>query len=220
MTHRTGIYFLIKGDSIVYIGMTTKYPHRLKWHNSQKMDYDSVHFIECAADKLLYYEVRWIKRFKPIHNSKGKGRKPKAQKPKAQKPSRNRDQKIYKYMKLRKLTRLSKLAFGTYGHLSVGRMIELGKSIDLIQMYYKLSHITFFDDILDELGITMEWRIDKPNINRDKCYEFLKTFHGDEMARRKENKERKIYQESKQSLRAINIVSRSKQYNKNKNQGH
>lgn len=65
---KTGIYFLIKRNDVVYIGKTTKYPMRLKYHIHQKLDFDTVKFIECTKDNLAYYEKRWIERFKPAHN--------------------------------------------------------------------------------------------------------------------------------------------------------
>lgn len=66
----TGIYFLILRNKVVYIGQTTRWPSRLAGHCYK--NFNKVRFIECKRSKLSYYEMRWIKRFKPelnkIHN--------------------------------------------------------------------------------------------------------------------------------------------------------
>ena len=66
---------------------------------------------------------------------------------------------------LRKLTLKSQMKFGKYYDLTVGQIIDsMGtKGIKyLVWVYYCSSKITFMDEILDELCILPENRIDKP----------------------------------------------------------
>jgi hypothetical protein len=65
----------------------------------------------------------------------------------------------------RVLTRKSILGFGyaDVRELSVQMIIDLGKENYLIKSYFGLEKIDFTEDILDELKITSEYRISKPN---------------------------------------------------------
>jgi hypothetical protein len=65
----------------------------------------------------------------------------------------------------RVLTRKSILGFGyaDVRDLSVQMIIDLGKENYLIKSYFGLEKIDFTEDILDELKITSEYRISKPN---------------------------------------------------------
>lgn len=74
---------------------------------------------------------------------------------------------------LRTLTRKSKLGFGKDKELTVQRMLDLRKNLSLISAYYKLTSINFTEDILTELKITEEYRIEKPSSNIDEYYRFL-----------------------------------------------
>ena len=64
---------------------------------------------------------------------------------------------------LRKLTKKSTLNFGKFKDYTVEHLFGMKKQIELTSIYFKLSTITFTDDILDELGITEEFRIEKPS---------------------------------------------------------
>jgi len=74
----------------------------------------------------------------------------------------------------RTLTRKSILGFGYSENrdLSVQMLLDLKRHYILISSYFNLDKINFTDDILDELGITEEWRIDKPGKNVEKGKEF------------------------------------------------
>ena len=74
---------------------------------------------------------------------------------------------------LRTLTKKSKLGFGKFKDETVQRILDLKKPLELISAYYKLSSINFTDDILLELKITDEFKLQKPCINLDLYYEFL-----------------------------------------------
>ncbi len=67
---------------------------------------------------------------------------------------------------LRKLTRKSMLKFGRYHDYTVQQILDTKgiKGLNTLTWYYFCAEaITFFDDILDELGITKEIRIKKPS---------------------------------------------------------
>lgn len=213
--NRTGVYFLLNEGVIVYIGKTTKYPMRIKYHVGQGMEFDSVRFVECAKEMLSTYEKRWIEKFQPINNTAHKKERKNAL-PKFI----SGGYKKHFFMKFRKLTKKSRIGFGTYKDATVERMFVMGKTVDLIQMYYNLSHITFFDEILTELKITPEWTIQKPGSDREKGRDFTRTFYNSEMVDRRERKEKRNFQDSKQSLQQIAIKASSRSYHQNKNQGH
>ena len=65
---------------------------------------------------------------------------------------------------LRKLSRKSQLKFGSMADITVQIAIDLGlkEKTKLVWYYYNSSNITYMDDILDELKITEELRIEKP----------------------------------------------------------
>lgn len=66
---------------------------------------------------------------------------------------------------LRTLTVKSTMGFGIHKELKVGEVINLNKKQYLRWCYYNLSNITFTEDILIQLGITEEYRIEKPGKN-------------------------------------------------------
>lgn len=74
--------------------------------------------------------------------------------------------KIIKMRVLKRvLTRKSILGYG-YSEdrdLSVQMILDLGRGNVLIKSYFNLEKIDFIEDILDELGISAEYRIVKPN---------------------------------------------------------
>jgi hypothetical protein len=84
----------------------------------------------------------------------------------------------------RVLTRKSILGFGwaDVRDLSVQMIIDLGRENYLIKSYYGLEKIDFTEDILDELGITPEYRLIKP----DKSYELQKKFFDNKFSKLKE----------------------------------
>lgn len=64
----SGVYFLLQNGKVVYVGQSTNVEKRLISHKWTEKQFDSYRVIPCAKDLLLYYEKRWIKRFKPIYN--------------------------------------------------------------------------------------------------------------------------------------------------------
>lgn len=74
---------------------------------------------------------------------------------------------------LRTLTRKSKLGFGKWKDYTVQELLDLSKHLVLISPYYKLTSINYIDDILNELKITEQYRIEKPSANKEMYYKFL-----------------------------------------------
>ena len=74
---------------------------------------------------------------------------------------------------LRTLTRKSKLGFGKWKDHTVQELLDLRKHLVLIAPYYKLTSINYIEDILIELKITEQYRIEKPSANKEMYYKFL-----------------------------------------------
>jgi len=69
---------------------------------------------------------------------------------------------------LRTLARKSVLDFGKYKDRSIQQILDLKNHRYLRWCYYNASKISFLPDILDEIGITEEWRIEKPGKDPEK----------------------------------------------------
>ena len=70
-------------------------------------------------------------------------------------------------VRLRKLTRKSVLWFGKHEGLSVQQVIDLTKHTYLRWVYFNCNGVTFMDDILEEIRIPDEMRIEKPGTNSE-----------------------------------------------------
>jgi len=70
---------------------------------------------------------------------------------------------------MRKLARKSRLGFGYQDikNITIQDILIMNKHKELIKIYYGLDKITFMDDILEELGIAEDMRIEKPGKIRD-----------------------------------------------------
>ena len=66
-TYPPGIYFLLRDDRIVYVGMTTSILQRIYAHRLQK-DFDRVLFTECPEHLLRHVEKALIETLKPELN--------------------------------------------------------------------------------------------------------------------------------------------------------
>lgn len=75
---------------------------------------------------------------------------------------------------LRVLTKKSKLGFGKYKHQTVQFMLDNMRKQRLISPYFNLTSITYTEEILNELGITKEWRIEKPGSDKEMYAKFIK----------------------------------------------
>jgi len=120
-------------------------------------------------------------------------------------------QKPFYPMKFRKMTRKSMIGFGSYKEQTVERMLKQ-RPFDLCKMYFKLSQITFFDDILDELKITAEWRIEKPGRQDEKYLEFMTSVFPEELKKRIHNLNRRTFKDANNALKAIHVKDRHKGY--------
>lgn len=68
---------------------------------------------------------------------------------------------------LRKLSRKSLLKFGKHSDLTVQQLIDTRNSIYLRWVYFNCSNITFMEDILEEIRIPFDFRINKPGKNKN-----------------------------------------------------
>jgi hypothetical protein len=62
----TFIYFLLKGDEVVYVGQTRKGSIRVFAH--EDIEYDAAKLIYCKTDDLDKLEDVYIKKYKPMYN--------------------------------------------------------------------------------------------------------------------------------------------------------
>ena len=68
-------------------------------------------------------------------------------------------------LRLRIMARKSVFDGGKFEGLSVQQIIDMGRQDYLVYQYYRYCKISFIDDILEEIGITAEYRIKKPGSN-------------------------------------------------------
>lgn len=67
----SGIYFLIKGDAVVYVGQSKNVHRRISDHLANKA-FDRINVIECPTEDLTKLEMEYIRKLKPILNLVGK----------------------------------------------------------------------------------------------------------------------------------------------------
>ena len=68
-------------------------------------------------------------------------------------------------LRLRTMARKSVFNIGKWEGYSVQQVLDLKGYNSLRWYYYNCSMISFLPDILDEIGITDEWRIQKPSVD-------------------------------------------------------
>ena len=78
----------------------------------------------------------------------------------------------------RVLTYKSKLGFGKYKDYTVQELLSLNKKDVLISPYFKLTSITYIEEILIDLGITDTYRIEKPSKDKDMYIRFINETKG------------------------------------------
>lgn len=71
-------------------------------------------------------------------------------------------------LNLRTMARKSVFNGGKHEGRSVQQLLDLQHTRYLRWVYFNLSKISFLPDILDEIGITEEWRIEKPGKDPEK----------------------------------------------------
>ncbi len=112
---------------------------------------------------------------------------------------------------LRKLTRKSRLGFGyrDIKHITIQDILIMNKHKELIKIYFGLGKINFTDDILEELGISEDMRIEKPGKIED--YEKRDAIVAKALKAVKERKKeevaafRKMAQEMRDNNKDLNI---------------
>jgi excinuclease UvrABC nuclease subunit len=66
----TGVYFLIKGSEIVYVGQSVDIMNRIAQHSKDVLkDFDSFSILECPTELLLTIEAHLIYKFRPRLNT-------------------------------------------------------------------------------------------------------------------------------------------------------
>lgn len=65
-------------------------------------------------------------------------------------------------VRLRTLTRKSVIGFGEFVDINVQQVFDMCREYNLLQLYYGCGNISFSEDILQELGIVGEYKIEKP----------------------------------------------------------
>jgi len=164
---------------------------------------------------LADYEARWILRFLPKYNQSLKKRK--VSRKDAPVPVNDKKIKIYRNMKFRKLTEKSFLGFGRFRDTTVSDCLLRGKKVELVSIYFNMSHITFFDNILDDLKITPEWRIQKPGVDKEKGYELIRLAYPEEIILRKKRSDKRLHSMSLSKIENMDRVSNNKSWLMNKN---
>jgi hypothetical protein len=124
---------------------------------------------------------------------------------------------------LRKLTEKSILKFGQYADVPICNLLELKKYSYLRWIYFNSSNITFFDNILFEIGIPEDFFIEKPGVNSEfhKILTEQKRENLHFKTKKHLNKVFKYAKKNKQNqLKNLDRINYSKSNLARKNQGH
>ena len=120
-------------------------------------------------------------------------------------------------MKFRKLTEKSFIGFGIHKENTVQELFSRGKKIELVDIYFNMSHITFFDNILDDLKISPEWRIEKPGVDKEKGYDFKRSLYSEDVRLRRMRFEKRERAVAEGALKGIDREMNSKEFLMNRN---
>ena len=63
-----GVYFLVKGDDVIYVGQSVNVPARVATHKNNGVEFERWHFIECEPEWLNDLEAAFIAQFSPSLN--------------------------------------------------------------------------------------------------------------------------------------------------------
>ena len=65
-----GVYFLLKGSEIVFVGQSTDVLIRIAQHWAQKeKQFDAYYIVECPVSEFNLVQAYFIYKFKPLHNN-------------------------------------------------------------------------------------------------------------------------------------------------------
>ena len=124
---------------------------------------------------------------------------------------------------LRKLTEKSILKFGQYAEVPICNLLELKKYSYLRCVYFNASNITFFENILFQIGITEEYFIEKPGVNPE-FHEKLTEIKRENMGFKSKKHIEKVNKKAIKSKIIQSKILDRKNYSKSsltrKNQGH
>jgi hypothetical protein len=70
---KCGVYFLIKDESVVYVGQSINITQRVAEHTKTK-DFDTFTYVQCKRENLNQIEALYIQRLKPKYNYNSQGR--------------------------------------------------------------------------------------------------------------------------------------------------
>ncbi len=65
---RCGVYFLVGGGEVVYIGQSSRLPQRITDHRRNGVSFEQVFVVECQPDDLTSIEYRYIGQIRPPLN--------------------------------------------------------------------------------------------------------------------------------------------------------
>lgn len=71
--HLTGVYFLVKGERVIYVGQSVNILSRVSQHRKSK-DFDRLAFVPCAKDDLDVLESLYIHALRPESNGMFNGK--------------------------------------------------------------------------------------------------------------------------------------------------
>ena len=118
------------------------------------------------------------------------------------------------------MTEKSIVGFGRFTDQTIGQLIiRTDKIIDVIHMYFGLSHISFHDDLLNKLKITSEWRIQKPGVNKEIGAEFLEKIYPELLANREHRMAVNLHKNAKRNINSA-MNAQSAERLRMKNHGH
>jgi hypothetical protein len=68
--HVCGVYFLLRQDTIVYVGQSINVLTRIADHKREGIkNFDRIFVVQCSAVELNHLEALYIDKFRPIHNT-------------------------------------------------------------------------------------------------------------------------------------------------------
>ena len=110
----------------------------------------------------------------------------------------------------RVLTRKSILGYGRfqYRDLSVQMILDIGQKNILINSYFGLEKIDFTPDILDELGISNEFIIEKPGKN----YELKREFYTKRLEKLTDEQRMGKFQKRNKNTKIVYLQKNARKY--------
>jgi hypothetical protein len=124
-------------------------------------------------------------------------------------------------VRLRKMTAKSTLEEGRYAFMKVGDLMKEVEHITyLVNIYFRYDNLSFTDEVLDQLGVTEEYRIEKPGSNRVRFYDWKMQFlDTDEKRLRHYNDKQRDLKQYRKSMSKADNFRFTKQNMRDRNHG-